>query len=87
MDLFLKDFSKPYFLRSTCHKSQMIYNGVYAGKDGKVYKKDNGGGWSQYNNGSWNQVNKNQASAQNLSSSENARQRRQSQMQSHQNHQ
>ena len=31
---------------------------IYAGRDGNVYKRQDGGGWSQYNNGngSWNSV-------------------------------
>ncbi|MGX5818932.1 hypothetical protein ACWKWU_12090 [Chitinophaga lutea] len=32
-------------------------NGVFAGHDGNVYKKNTNGGWSQYNNRSWQPVN------------------------------
>jgi hypothetical protein len=63
-------------------------NGVYAGRDGNVYKKDpNGGGWSQYENGNWNQVDRNKAQTQNLGSSESARQRGQERSSQFQNYQ
>ena len=29
---------------------------LYAGRDGNVYKKDQGGSWQSYNNGGWNNV-------------------------------
>jgi hypothetical protein len=29
---------------------------VYAGRDGNVYRKDNGGSWQKYDNGGWNSV-------------------------------
>jgi hypothetical protein len=31
-------------------------NGVYAGNDVNVYRKDSSGSWSKYDNGSWNTV-------------------------------
>lgn len=34
-------------------------NGVYAGHDGNVYKKDNNGSWSKYDKGKWDKVNHN----------------------------
>jgi hypothetical protein len=64
-------------------------NGVYAGHDGNVYKKDANGSWSQYNNnnGNWNQVDRNKAQTQNLGASESARQRGQQQTSQFQNYQ
>gem|GEM_PF-5404089 len=63
-------------------------DGVYAGRDGNVYKRDaNGGGWSQYENGNWNQVDRNKAQTQNLGNSESARQRGQQQSSQFQNYQ
>jgi hypothetical protein len=61
---------------------------VYAGHDGNVYKKDQGGAWSQYNqNGGWNKVNNNVANQQKLGGSEQARNRGQMQSNSFQNFQ
>ena len=31
-------------------------NGVHAGNDGNVYRKDSGGGWSKYSYGDWSSV-------------------------------
>lgn len=31
-------------------------NGVYAGRDGNIYHKDNNGNWNKYNNGNWEGV-------------------------------
>lgn len=38
-------------------------NGIYAGRDGNVYKKDNNGSWSKYNNGNWDNVSHDQNKA------------------------
>lgn len=55
-------------------------NGVYAGHDGNVYKKNTDGTWSKNNgNGSWESINKPTATQQGLDRSAEARQRGQAQ--------
>jgi hypothetical protein len=48
---------------------------AYAGKDGNIYKRDNGGGWSKYNNGSWNSVDTSGARQQAQQNIQNSRSR------------
>ncbi len=70
-------------------------NGVYAGQDGNVYRKDPNGNWSEYNrNGNWSQVNNNVGATrqpnntlQNLNRSEQSRERGQLQSTRFQNFQ
>jgi hypothetical protein len=52
-------------------------NGVYAGHDGNVYRKNTNGGWSQYNNRSWHPANADEG----LRGADQARQRGQVQSQ------
>jgi hypothetical protein len=63
-------------------------NGVYAGHDGNVYRKNSNGSWSQYVKGStWNQADNNRVNQQNLNGSERARSMGQQNTQRFQNYQ
>ncbi len=74
-------------------------NGVYAGQDGNVYRKNSDGGWSEYSkNGNWSQINSNVGAThqpnlsqtntmQNLNRSEQSRERGQLQSSRFQNFQ